>query len=353
DPTFAVIAHEPSLTELVEQRGDHFSSRRDDLGQILLLDVVADGEPIGRALAQLIGQFEQRANQPLLGKVERHALETLVGFREAVTNNGQEIEQGLCIGAQPPDQLVERDLHHLARFQRDGLLVALARTEAQFAEDLARLVEPQNQLVSALREHARLDQAGPDEEHAARRVPHEVAGVANREAAGRTLRELFAQLAAEKRREHGTARMIRKTSHGSPVRRSHSRVSAPRRRWDASMVRHTYRKWIVRHPGLAPGVSRGFCDNMERHSSGSSGTPRRLPAPAGSAPTSCIGHSAGPHPSTWPRSHRGSTGGAATALVAAWCDTRGSSAGSRVRDPYRPPPVHAASPPRSRPRSRR
>ena len=188
-------------------------------------------------------------------------METLVGFREAVTDNGQEIEQGLCIGAQPPDQLVERDLHHLARFQRDRLLMPLAGTEAQFTEDLARFVKPQNQLVSALREHARLDQAGPDEEHAARGVAYEVAGVANREAAGWTLRELFAQPAAEQRREHGTARMIRKTSHGPPVRRSHSRVSAPRRRWDASMVRHTYRKWILLHPGLASGVGRRCGDS--------------------------------------------------------------------------------------------
>src|SRR5207302_1623213 len=109
----------------------------------------------------------------------------------------------------------------------DRLLMALARTETQFAEDLARLVEPQDELVAALREHAGLDQAGPDEEHAARGVPHEIAGVANREAAGRTLRELFAQVAAEQRREHGAPRMIRKANHGPPVRKS---PGAPRRR---------------------------------------------------------------------------------------------------------------------------
>ena len=175
------------------------SPRGDDLSQILLLDVVADREPIGRALAQLIGQFEQRPNQSLLGEVERHALKTVVGFREAVTHERQEIEQRLGIVAQAPDQLVERDLHHLARFQRDRLLMALARTEAQFAEDLARLVKPQNELVAALRQHARLDQAGPEQEHTVCRVPHEIAGMANREVAGGALCELFAQLAAEQR----------------------------------------------------------------------------------------------------------------------------------------------------------
>lgn len=84
DLTLSQIADQSALTQAIEKARYHFAPRRDHLSQLFLPDVVHDVGALGSILPKCIRQHEKRARQPLGGRLERNALEPVVGVAESL-----------------------------------------------------------------------------------------------------------------------------------------------------------------------------------------------------------------------------------------------------------------------------
>ena len=81
-----------------------------------------------------------------MGSAERLP-KPIVGFREVLAGDARHVQRGQRVLPQSGHQHLEHDPDHLARLEGERLLTPLPGTEAQLAEDITGVVDPQGQLL--------------------------------------------------------------------------------------------------------------------------------------------------------------------------------------------------------------